>query len=63
MSLAIPQGFRRGVLSVATILLFAWSLDSSQSWGIILYWNDNAMGNIWRISYYCPSKSSYNIPI
>ena len=36
MSLAIPQGFRRGVLSVATILLFAWSLDSSQSWGIIL---------------------------
>ncbi len=46
MSLAIPQGFRRGVLSVATILLFAWSLDSSQSWGIILL---TGMAMLWAI--------------
>ena len=46
MSLAIPQGFRRGVLSVATILLFAWSLDSSQSWGIILL---TGMTMLWAI--------------
>ena len=36
MSLAVPQGFRRGILSVITILIFAWSLDSSQSWGFVL---------------------------
>ena len=36
MSLAVPQGVRRGILSVITILMFAWSLDSAQSWGIIL---------------------------
>jgi len=46
MSLAIPQGFRRGVLSVATILMFAWSLDSSQSWGIILL---TGMTMLWAI--------------
>ena len=46
MSLAIPQGFRRGVLSVAAILLFAWSLDSSQSWGIILL---TGMTMLWAI--------------
>ena len=46
MSLAIPQGFRRGVLSIATILLFAWSLDSSQSWGIILL---TGMTMLWAI--------------
>ena len=36
MSLAVPQGVRRGILSMITILMFAWSLDSSQAWGIIL---------------------------
>ena len=36
MSLAVPQGVRRGILSIITTLLFAWSLDSSQAWGIIL---------------------------
>lgn len=36
MSLAVPQGVRRGILSFAMILLFAWSIDSSQSWGIVL---------------------------
>ena len=36
MSLAVPQGVRRGILSVITILMFAWSLDSAQAWGIIL---------------------------
>ena len=36
MSLAVPQGVRRGVLSIVAILLFAWSMDSSQSWGIKL---------------------------
>ncbi len=36
MSLAVPQGVRRGILSIVTILMFAWSLDSSQAWGIIL---------------------------
>jgi hypothetical protein len=36
MSLAVPQGVRRGVLSIVTILLFAWALDSSQAWGVIM---------------------------
>jgi len=36
MSLAIPQGVRRSILSVITILIFAWAIDSSQAWGIIL---------------------------
>ena len=36
MSLAVPQGVRRGILAVVTILMFAWSIDSSQAWGIIL---------------------------
>ena len=36
MSLAVPQGVRRGILSFALILLFAWTIDSSQSWGIVL---------------------------
>ena len=36
MSLAVPQAVRRGILSMITILMFAWSLDSSQAWGIIL---------------------------
>ena len=36
MSLAVPQGGRRGILSFAMILLFAWTIDSSQSWGIVL---------------------------
>ena len=36
MSLAIPQGVRRSILSVITILMFAWAIDSSQAWGIIL---------------------------
>ena len=36
MVLAVPQGVRRGILSIITILMFAWSLDSSQAWGIIL---------------------------
>ena len=36
MSLAVPQGVRRGILSVIAILVFAWSIDSSQSWGIML---------------------------
>jgi len=36
MSLAIPQGIRRGVLSLLLIIVFAWSIDSSQSWGVTL---------------------------
>ena len=36
MSLAIPQGVRRSVLAMLTILLFAWAIDSKQSWGLIL---------------------------
>ncbi len=36
MSLAVPQGFRRSIVSIATVILFAWSLDSNQSWGTIL---------------------------
>ncbi len=36
MSLAVPQGVRRGLLSVITILLFAWAIDSSQAWGAVM---------------------------
>lgn len=36
MSLAIPQGIRRGILSLLLILVFSWSIDSSQSWGVSL---------------------------
>jgi len=36
MMLAVPQAARRGLLSVATILGFAWSIETSQSWGTIL---------------------------
>ena len=35
MSLAVPQGVRRGLLTVLA-LLFGWSIDSGQSWGAIL---------------------------
>ncbi len=33
MSLAIPQGIRRGVFTITTLLLFGWSADSGQPWG------------------------------
>ena len=46
MSLAVPQGVRRGVLSIVAILLFAWSIDSSQSWGIKLL---TGMVMLWAI--------------
>ena len=46
MSLAVPQGVRRGVLSIVAILLFAWSIDSSQSWGIKLL---TGMAMLWAI--------------
>lgn len=46
MSLAVPQGVRRGILSIITILMFAWSIDSSQAWGIILL---TAMLMLWAI--------------
>ena len=36
MSLAVPQGVRRGILSIIAVLIFAWSIDSGQAWGIIL---------------------------
>ena len=36
MSLAVPQGVRRGLLTAALALLFGWSIDSGQSWGAIL---------------------------
>lgn len=36
MSLAIPQGIRRTIVSLIMVIIFAWSIDSSQSWGIIL---------------------------
>tara|TARA_B100000927_G_scaffold165820_1_gene133601 strand:- start:6796 stop:7791 length:996 start_codon:yes stop_codon:yes gene_type:complete len=46
MSLAVPQGVRRGILSVIAILIFAWALDSSQSWGVIL---STGMLMLWAI--------------
>ena len=36
MRLAVPQGLRRGILAASLTLLFGLSLDSGQSWGIIL---------------------------
>ena len=36
MSLAIPQAVRRGILSIIAILIFAWAIDSSQAWGVVL---------------------------
>ncbi|HII44873.1 MAG TPA: hypothetical protein HA327_02435 [Candidatus Poseidoniaceae archaeon] len=36
MSLAVPQGVRRGILSIIAVLIFAWAIDSGQAWGIIL---------------------------
>ena len=36
MRLAVPQGVRRGFLAAGLTLLFGWSLDSGQSWGVIL---------------------------
>ena len=36
MSLAVPQGVRRGILAIIAVLIFAWSIDSTQSWGVIL---------------------------
>ena len=36
MRLAVPQGLRRGILAASLTLLFGWSLDSGQSWGLIL---------------------------
>ncbi len=35
-SLAIPQGLRRGVLSAALLIVFAWAVESQQSWQIVL---------------------------
>ena len=35
-SLAIPQGFRRGVLASALGLLFAYLVDQKESWGLLL---------------------------
>ena len=36
MSLAVPQGVRRGILAIIAVLIFAWSIDSTQSWGMML---------------------------
>ena len=36
MRLAVPQGLRRGALAAGLAMLFAWSIDSTQSWGVIL---------------------------
>ena len=36
MSLAIPQGIRRSILSFLLLITSAWSIDSGQPWGIIL---------------------------
>ena len=36
MRLAVPQGVRRGFLAAGLTLLFGWSLDTGQSWGVIL---------------------------
>jgi len=36
MRLAVPQGVRRGALAAGLALLFGWSIDSGQSWGVIL---------------------------
>jgi len=33
MSLAIPQGIRRGVLTLASLLFFGWSINTGQPWG------------------------------
>ena len=51
MSLAVPQGVRRGLLTAALALLFGWSIDSGQSWGAIL-----------RVSYDIPLVSLRCLP-
>jgi len=33
MSLAIPQGIRRGIFTLAALATFGWSIESSQPWG------------------------------
>ena len=33
MRLAVPQGIRRGVLGLGSLLAFGWAVDDSQPWG------------------------------
>ena len=36
MRLAVPQGIRRGLLTLATLLAFGWAVDDGQPWGYAL---------------------------
>ena len=33
MRLAVPQGIRRGILSLGLLLAFGWAVDNGQPWG------------------------------
>ena len=33
MRIAVPQGIRRGLLSIALAVVFAWTIDSGMAWG------------------------------
>ena len=46
MSLAVPQGVRRGLLAGGLGILFAWTVDSGQAWGYSLV---TAMLTLWAI--------------
>ena len=36
MRLAVPQGIRRGALSLGVLLAFGWAVDDGQPWGYVL---------------------------
>ena len=36
MRLAVPQGIRRGLLTIAVLLAFGWAVDDGQPWGYAL---------------------------
>ena len=46
MRVAVPQGIRRGLLSVGLAVSFAWSVDSGQTWGVSLV---TGMLTLWAI--------------
>ena len=46
MRVAIPQGIRRGLLSIGLAVSFAWSVDSGQTWGVSLV---TGMLTLWAI--------------
>ena len=36
MRLAVPQGIRRGLLTLSALLVFGWAVDDGQPWGYAL---------------------------